>query len=302
MKKVYCIGELLIDLVSIDGKSYDKKPGGAPANVAVTVSKLNGKGYFLGAVGNDSFGNFLEKVMMENKVNCEYLIKKGKTTLAIVTLDQSGERSFEFYRGSDGEYQLDSSMEINSDSIVHFGSATGFLDGELRESYYKLLEISKNNGALISFDPNYRDMLITKDFEKIFINHCEVFMKEADLIKISDEEAILLTGTRSLEEATENLMKRCYKAVIVITLGKEGTRVLEKGNVYTVPSIKVNQKDSTGAGDAFVGGVLYSLSKDENISYKEAVAFGNKVGAITCEGYGAIPSIPAMDVVLKRDK
>lgn len=300
MKNIYCIGELLIDLVSTNGITYEKKAGGAPANVAATVSKLDGKSYFLGAVGEDNFGAFLENTLKENNVGCEYLSKEGKTTLAVVTIDEQGERSFDFYRGSDGRYKLDESIEINKGSIVHFGSATAFLDGELTNSYYKFLEIATENKALISFDPNYRDMLISKEFEQTFITHCECFMKVADFIKISDEEAMLLTAEKSLDEAIDNLIKRNYKAVIAITLGKEGTKVLENGQVYVVPSIKINQKDSTGAGDAFVGGVLYSLSENEDISYKDAVAFANKVGAITCENYGAISSIPTRKMIEQR--
>lgn len=300
MKKIYCIGELLIDFVSTDGNNYSKKPGGAPANVAVAVSKLEGKSYFLGAVGEDNFGDYLEEVLKENKVNCDYLKKVGKTTLAIVTLDKSGERAFNFYRGSDGEYILDDKINIEKNSIVHFGSATGFLEGKLRDSYYKLLDRAYESGAIISFDPNYRNMLIDNRFLKEFINHCENFMKKADFIKISDEEAMLLTEESNLEKAIEALKFRNYKAVIAITLGKEGTMVIENNNSYKVTSINIEQKDSTGAGDAFVGGVLYMLSKREDITYKEAIEFGNKVGAITCENYGAIPSIPTLKEVMDR--
>lgn len=305
MKKVYCIGELLIDLVSEDGENYIKKAGGAPANVAVAINKLGGESYFLGQVGNDSFGNYLESVLKENSVNSNFLKKEGKTTVAIVTIDKSGERSFDFYRGGDGEYEVQlETLNLDSNSIVHFGSATAFLPGKLKESYYKLLENAKAKGAMVTFDPNYRELLITEDLIESYKKSSLEFMKVADFIKLSDEEAMLLTGENTLELAIEKLTLKRLKT-IAITLGKKGTMVIKDGKSFIIDSIKINQKDSTGAGDAFVGAVLYKLSIIEglkSIDYEEIIAFANVVGAITCENYGAISSIPTMDNVKQRIK
>lgn len=305
MKKVYCIGELLIDLVSEDGENYIKKAGGAPANVAVAINKLGGESYFLGQVGNDSFGNYLESVLKENSVNSNFLKKEGKTTVAIVTIDKSGERSFDFYRGGDGEYEVQlETLNLDSNSIVHFGSATAFLPGKLKESYYKLLENAKAKGAMVTFDPNYRELLITEDLIESYKKSSLEFMKVADFIKLSDEEAMLLTGENTLELAIEKLTLERLKT-IAITLGKKGTMVIKDGKSFIIDSIKINQKDSTGAGDAFVGAVLYKLSIIEglkSIDYEEIIAFANVVGAITCENYGAISSIPTMDNVKQRIK
>lgn len=301
MKKVLCIGEVLIDLVSIDGKNYAKKPGGAPANVAVAVSKLGGKGTFLGAVGKDSFGNYLKGVLEENNVDISHMDYVGKTTLALVSIDENGERSFDFYRGSDSEYSIDiKSLEINENYIIHFGSATAFLDGKLNETYHKLLEEAKKKGAFISFDPNYRDVLITEDIIEDYKEKCWNFIKKADFIKLSDVEAMFLTETNSLEEVIKKL-KLLNLGVIAITLGDKGTLVIENGNSYIVESIKINQKDSTGAGDAFVGGVLYGLANTfEYVNYKEIIKFANVVGAITCEQFGAIPAMPSLENVKDR--
>lgn len=305
MKKVYCIGELLIDLVSNNGEDYSKKPGGAPANVAVAISKLGGNGYFLGQVGDDNFGRYLEDVLAKNEVNIDYLKKGDKTTIAIVTLDKSGERNFDFYRGGDGEYEVDiSKLEITKDTIVHFGSATAFLPGKLRDTYYKVLEEAKNKNSIVTFDPNYRDVLITSDLMKRYKEDCWNFMREAEFIKISDEEAMLLTETNNLDLAVKELIKNELKT-IAITLGKEGTMIIKGGKTKVIDSIKIEQKDSTGAGDAFVGGILYGLAKLKNleeVNYEEIVLFANVVGAMTCEGYGAIPSIPTYDKVIKRIK
>lgn len=303
MKKVYCIGELLIDLVSTDRENYLRKPGGAPANVAVTVSKLGGEGYFLGQVGLDKLGCYLEEVLLENKVKTDFMKKGGKTTLALVTLDASGERSFNFYRGSDGDYTLQGqTLELEPGDIVHFGSATAFLGGALEHTYYELLEIAQNKKALVSFDPNYRDVLITDENLADYKKHCWHFMKQADFIKLSDEEAMLLTETNSLEEAIMSL-KAADLLTVAITRGKEGTLILTDGLEKTVSSIKIEQKDSTGAGDAFVGGVLYGMAQDkEKLQVEEIIAFANIVGAMTCESYGAIPAIPTLEQVQQRRK
>lgn len=300
MNNIYCIGELLIDMVSLDGENYLRKPGGAPANVAVAISKLGGKSYFLGQVGKDNFGKFLDNTLIENNVDTSLMKSEGKTTLALVTLDKSGERSFEFYRGSDSEYTIEaSSISIDDKDIIHFGSATAFLGGELEKTYYSLLKEGKSKGAVISFDPNYRDVLITEDLLEGYKKNCWNFMKEADFIKLSDEEAMLLTNTKTLEEAIQALKEFNLKT-IAITLGKEGTMLIEGQNSIIVNSIDIKQKDSTGAGDAFVGAVLYGLTRSENKNYKKIIEFANVVGAMTCEEYGAIPAIPSLDKVIKR--
>lgn len=309
MKKVYCIGELLIDFISMDKtnslksvESFLRSAGGAPANVAVAVKRLGGNSAFLGQVGNDAFGNYLEDLLMENEIDTTNMIKKGNTTLAFVTLDDKGERDFQFNRGVDGDYKLNLSVdEINENSIIHFGSATAFLGGELKESYYKLLEYASEKNAFISFDPNYRDSLIPIDKIEEFKKNCWKFMRKANYIKLSVEEALILTGKEKLEEAIEAILKSQLETVF-ITLGEVGTLLFNFGQFVLIPSIKVKQKDSTGAGDAFIGAVLYMLSNIENINIsieqlKDIVRFANKVGAITCMGYGGIPSIPTKEIV-----
>ena len=292
MNNIYCIGELLIDMVSLDGDNYLKKPGGAPANVAVAISKLGGKSYFLGQVGKDNFGSFLRKTLIENNVDTSFMKDEGKTTLALVTLDKSGERSFEFYRGSDSKYVIDpAKISIDNKDIIHFGSATVFLGGEVQETYYSLLKEGKSKGALITFDPNY----LLEEYKK----HCWNFMKEADFIKLSDEEAMLLTNTKTLEESIQSL-KDSNLQTIAITLGKKGTMLIEGNKSIIIGSIDIEQKDSTGAGDAFVGAVLYGLTRSENRDYEQIIEFANVVGAMTCEEYGAIPAIPTLDKVIKR--
>ena len=270
MNKVFCIGELLIDFIGKDigtglksGVNFEKKAGGAPANVSAAVCKLGGEAYFLGQVGDDSFGRFLVDMLKSLDINTEMTKMDGYTTLAFVAIDENGERDFEFHRGSDGKYSFDNIdlEKINNNDIIHFGSATGFLDGELKNTYFKLLEHAKENNIFISFDPNYRDMLI-QDLDK-FVEDCKSFIKYADFIKVSDEEIKLITKEDDIKEGVKKLHEFGAKFVAV-TLGAEGTLISDGNNVEVIPSIKIKQVDSTGAGDAFVGGVLKRISEIEN--------------------------------------
>ena len=304
---IFCIGELLIDMVCVDnkglknGEKFEKKAGGAPANVAASICKLDGKAYFLGQVGADFFGKYLLELLRDLKINTEMAVAEGSTTMALVGIDENGERNFDFLRGSDGEYSfgnVDLSKISNSD-IIHFGSATGFLDGELKKTYFKLLEHAKNNNIYVSFDPNYRDALITNDKLEAFVEDSITFLKKCDFAKLSDEELFLLTNEKDITSGVKKLHELGVK-VVTITLGVNGTYISVNGENEIVPSIKIKQVDSTGAGDAFVGAVLKQLSDIEdkrNIDFeqwKSIVAFANKVGAITCTNYGAIASMPTL--------
>ncbi len=304
---IFCIGELLIDMVCVDnkglknGEKFEKKAGGAPANVAACISKLEGNAYFLGQVGNDFFGKHLIKLLKDLNINIDMVVEKGSTTIALVGIDENGERNFDFLRGSDGDYSFDNInlSKIISSDIIHFGSATGFLECELKETYFKLLEYAKTNNIYVSFDPNYRDALITSDKLDLFIEDSINFIRKSDFTKLSDEELFLLTKEKNITAGVNKLHELGVK-VVTITLGAKGTYISVNGENEIIPSIKIKQVDSTGAGDAFVGGVLKQLSEIQdkrNISFeawKNIILFANKVGAITCTNYGAIASMPTV--------
>lgn len=309
-KNIFCIGELLIDMVCVDnkglknGEKFEKKAGGAPANVAACIAKLEGNAYFLGQVGNDFFGKHLIELLKDLNINTEMTVEEGSTTIALVGIDANGERNFNFLRGSDGDYSFDNIdlSKINQSDIIHFGSATGFLDGELKKTYYKLLEYAKANNIYVSFDPNYRDALITPDKLNLFIEDCFKFIRESNFIKLSDEELFLLTKEKDIALGVNKLHELGAK-VVTITLGVKGTYISVNGEYEIIPSIEIKQVDSTGAGDAFLGAVLKQLAdtKDKrNITFEEwksIIAFSNKAGAITCTNYGAIASMPTLSEI-----
>ena len=222
-KNIFCIGELLIDMVCVDnkglinGEKFEKKAGGAPANVAASISKLEGNAYFLGQVGDDFFGKHLIQLLNDLKINTEMVVEKGSTTIALVGIDENGERNFDFLRGSDGDYSFNNIdlSKIASSDIIHFGSATGFLDGELKKTYFKLLEYAKDNNIYVSFDPNYRDALIRADKLAQFIEDSIFFIKQSNFTKLSDEELFLLTGEKEITNGVNKLHDLGVKVVTI---------------------------------------------------------------------------------------
>ncbi|MBK1810440.1 carbohydrate kinase [Clostridium sp. YIM B02505] len=314
MNKVFCIGELLIDFICADvnsslveGSNFIKKAGGAPANVTAAISKLGGDASFGGSVGADAFGLFLKNTLEDVGVDTTYmkLMEKQNTTLAFVSLKDNGERDFIFNRGADESYELSEAEieEVKKSKIIHFGSATALLGGNLRKTYFDLINKARDAGIFISFDPNYREDL-WKGRKEEFIEVSKLCLKHCDFVKVSDEEALLISGKESIEAAAKYIAE-IGKSIVAVTLGKEGTMITDGKAIEVVESISITSIDSTGAGDAFVGAVLYELAKSEspkvNVrdmeSMKAIIAFANKVGAIVCTKMGAIAALPDLEEV-----
>lgn len=305
MGKVICIGEALIDMICTDkgmplseGEHFLKKPGGAPTNVAAAIAALGGEVELAAKVGIDPFGNHLLSVMRSFGVGTRWMIQDPSffTTFAFVSLMENGERDFYFNRGADGELSMQDlkGLDLSEFSISHFGSATGFLPGPLQTVYREILQQSVRQGLFVSFDPNYRELLFGQH-KPAFVSRSWPFLEQCDFFKVSDEEALLLTATTSLSEAVKIFLERT-RAVFAITLGSEGTLLGIQGQAILVPSIPIQPVDTTGAGDAFVGAILYQLSgyaKSEIRSlspeqWKNMVVNANKAGARTCEFMGAM--------------
>ena len=279
------------------GNNFLKKPGGAPTNVAAAIAALGGKVELAAKVGNDPFGKQLIEVMQSFGVSTKWMLQDNNyfTTFAFVSLMLDGERDFVFNRGADGELSRAEIEAIDLDefSIIHFGSATGFLPGPLQAAYQGMLQRALQKSMFISFDPNYRHLLF-KNNVQAFIDQSWNFLESCNFFKVSDEEAILITGAATLSDAVKTLLKKT-SGVFTITLGKEGTMFGINGETVIIPSIHVNVVDTTGAGDAFVGAVLYQLSALQedlnNISFdnwKNIISNANKAGARTCEYLGAM--------------
>ncbi len=305
MPAVCCIGEALIDMICTDtgkplqdGEHFLKRAGGAPTNVAAVIAALGGQAQLLAKVGADPFGEHLAALLADFGVHTRYLLRDADhfTTLAFVSLMENGERDFHFSRGADAwltEAEVEAA-DLSGVSIVHFGSATAFLPGPLQAAYRRLLQRAQEAGIAVSFDPNYRQLLFGHQSAS-FIAQSRYFLERCDFFKMSAEEALLITGRRSVEEAAQALLDTT-KAVFTLTLGKEGALLGLKGALYPVPGVPAVAVDSTGAGDAFVGSVLYQLSRypsfmqwpTDAAGWQQMVQEANAAGALTCAHMGAM--------------
>lgn len=304
--KIACIGELLIDFVCTDigiglkdGEHFLKKAGGAPANVAIAINRSGGQAKLAAKIGNDPFGDFLAQTLASDSVDLAGLTRTPTpTTQAFVALQKGGERDFSFCRGADAElaWRDIPANFLDDVGIVHFGAATGLLEGELYVTYQQLLHDAKNRGLLISFDPNYREGL-WGDNPSEFIRRCVPWFKQADIVKVSEEELHFITDSKTNEQGCQRLHRDGVRYVTV-TCGNRGTWVShQSGLQQLVPSIPVEAVDSTGAGDAFIGALLQQLIHsgcplDNPQQVLKAVRWANICGALTCTRFGAIDAIP----------
>lgn len=324
MSRVLCIGELLVDFFTTEineslseAKLFVKKAGGAPANVCAAVTRLGGDARFCGKVGADPFGDFLEQTLIQYGVDTRYLMKSTQlTTLAFVTRQQGGERDFVFQRGADGDVEANDLAQFTfEEEVAHFGSATALLKEPFRSSYIQLMHELKAQGTFISFDPNFREALWAGQ-EAIYFECVKQCVRIAHFVKMSAEEYEMLVQMLKLEG---QIVSDVSSAIFAVTLGEQGTRLLIGDTSYDVPSITVKSIDTTGAGDAFVGALLYQLAdvqlkgiREAIIAYQKAqlplsqsnvasilnmVKKANIVGALTCTQIGAMDAIPTLDTV-----
>jgi fructokinase len=281
-----------------EGENFLKKPGGAPTNVAAAIAALGGEVELAAKVGVDPFGKHLIDVMESFGVSTKWMLQDENnfTTFAFVSLMENGERDFYFNRGADGQLSRDEvdAIDLSEFSIVHFGSATGFLPGPLQAAYQSLLQKSLQQEVLICFDPNYRHLLFQQD-KQSFIDQSWNFLNSCHFFKVSDEEALMLTGKQTVKDAADVFLEK-LNSVFAITLGKDGTLLGRNGKTTIIESIKITPVDTTGAGDAFVGAVLYQLS-DKTLQqvkslsekeWKQIIINANKAGAKTCKYMGAM--------------
>ena len=308
MTDITAIGEILIDLTQsgFTGQGiprFDANPGGAPANLAVAAARLGAKSAFVGRVGKDSYGAFLRRTLEDNAVDVSGLSidPVQHTTLAIVALDENGERTFSFYRDPSADVNLrfeDVPKALLAETrLLHFGSVS--LTAEpARSPTLSAAREAKAQGALISYDPNYRASLWSD--ESTAVSRLLEPLDLVDILKVSDEELPLLTGTNDLTLGSAALAAHGIR-LIFVTLGSKGAfyRFGEKTGI--VPGIKVQVGDTNGAGDTFFGAALSRIVKLEGLNalktdkLEEILRFANKAAAITTSRHGAIPAMPTME-------
>lgn len=310
---VTALGEVLIDFTFAgnggDGKKlYEENPGGAPGNCACAVAKLGGNSAFIGMVGEDSFGEDIKKALSECGVDVSGIKKTPKqhTTLAFVSLDEKGERTFSFCRNPGADLMLsqkdvDMSL-IKKSRIFHVGSLSLTAEPSRTAQLYSLAR-AKEEGCVISYDPNYRKSLWNGREDAVDV--MKSILPFADIVKVSEEELFLMYGSDcSIESGAEKIIAEGVRLVL-ITLGSSGVFYIARlsdGNLVSgkVGVFSVKVVDTTGAGDSFTGGLLYRLTRRKEIfsftkqELEKDLEFANAVASICVMHRGAIPALPSL--------
>ena len=319
MKKVIAIGEALIDFIPHekgralnDVENFLRVPGGAPLNVAAAVAKLGGKSQMLTKLGQDGFGDAILNEVKPLGVDVSRISRtnEANTALAFVSLREDGERDFSFYRNPSADMLLSAEEicveDFNEKDILHFCSVS-LIDAPIKEAHRRAIEIAKEKGCLISFDPNVRLPLWKnpEDCRKAILE----FLSLSNIVKISDEELEFITGIKDEKEALDFLLTGDVK-VIIYTKGTNGAEFITKERVIFSPSFKVSAQDTTGAGDSFIGSLLYQVAEGEysleqlvglsEEKVQEILTFSNATAALTVCKKGAIGALPLKEEVLAK--
>ncbi len=303
-KGIITLGEALIDFIPTDhtNMTYQKNPGGAPANVAVGAARLGAKSTFLSKVGQDVLGRFLKETLTNYGVETSNMSfsDDANTNIVFVTLDENGERSFEFYVNPSADQKL-SKSDIHEDvfaehNVFHFGSIS-LIKEPARSATMYAVEQARKAGVMVSYDPNLR-MSLWDSEEQAREQMVSVF-NQVDVLKISEEELEFITGEHSIEKGIEKLKEQYNIPLIFVTLGAEGSYVFTEHGSAQVDALQVEAVDTTGAGDAFVSGILYQLSERSgdilSISVEDAVymaRFASVSGGLAASSKGAMTALP----------
>ncbi|XOQ14303.1 MAG: PfkB domain-containing protein [Shouchella clausii] len=318
MGNLLSIGEVLIDFIPQqkgaalkDVISFERVLGGAPANVAVTVAKLGGNASVITKLGEDAFGDFLLDQLVQYGVNTAKIsrTKDANTGLAFVSLREDGERDFSFYRNPSADLLLkDTEIDENwfsQGDILHFCSVD-LVESPMKQAHIKAIQSATVRGGIISFDPNVRLPLWNSSQE--CRNTILGFIPMSHIVKVSDEELEFITGIADEQKAIASFFTGNVK-LVVFTKGSQGADIYVQNNKYSSIGYSVQVEDTTGAGDAFIGGFLYQLLNrnvnQDNLEntvkdfHKDILAFANASGALTTTGKGAISAIPTKEEIFQ---
>lgn len=302
------LGELLIDMFPAEtGRSMTEvsaflpKPGGAPANVAVAASRLGARVGFVGKVGEDIFGHYLEDVLRMEGVDTSGLRydPQARTTLVFIALPDVNTAEFVFYRNPGADMllrpdELDRQL-LSSAACLHFGSLS-LISEPIGSTTRLAVDIAHQAGALISFDVNYRPTLWQSTPDPLHV--VRAIIPKVDLIKVNEIELELLTGQEDLEHGAMSLLQ-LGPELCVITLGPKGSYYRTRVSSGFIPAFPVETVDATGCGDAFIAGLLVRLVRDGKRLHdlspgrlNTALQYANAVGALTAMKLGVIPALP----------
>lgn len=308
---VVALGELLIDFTEngVSGQGnpmFEANPGGAPCNVLAMLSKLGHTTAFVGKVGKDFFGEQLKAAITEVGINADslYMDEEIHTTLALVHTYPGGDRDFSFYRNPGADMmlrqdELDESL-LKDTRIFHFGTLSMTHEG-VREATKKAVDLAKESGALISFDPNLRPPL-WKSLEEAK-EQTAYGLSRCDILKISDNEIQWFTGEEDFDAGIRRLRDQYDIGLIMLSMGKEGSRAYYKDlRVQVRPFLQKNTIETTGAGDTFGACCLhhvlsYGLENLDGQKLTQMLTFANAAASIVTTRKGALRVMPAKDEV-----
>ena len=295
-QKIWVLGDAVVDLIPDGENHYLRCAGGAPANVAVGIARLGGESAFIGRVGKDPLGEFMQQTLQQEKVQTSHMIldPQQRTSTVVVGLD-NGERSFTFMvnPSADQFLQVMDLPNFQANEWLHCCSIA-LINNPSRETTFEAIRRIKAVGGFFSFDPNLRESLWAS-----FEDMKETVMKAvafADVLKFSEEELTLLTDTQTLDEAFEKITALYPEKLIIVTLGKDGARYHLAGKKSIVAGKALKPVDTTGAGDAFVGGLLSGLSQHPNWKeipvLEQIIRQANACGALATTAKGAMSALP----------
>ncbi|MDR1375951.1 MAG: carbohydrate kinase [Synergistaceae bacterium] len=314
MKHVLCSGEILYDFLSTTpgsglakAETFEKRPGGSPFNIAVSLARLGQKTGFLVKLGTDEFGLELKDLLLKEGLEPRYLIEgKGQnTTLAMAAIDTAGKAEFRFYRDRAADVSLtwDELPPIDPRELTfyHFGSVS-LGEPPASETYIRLFETMKERGVVTVLDPNIRPLYL-KD-KPNFKPRLLKWSSEVDLLKASDDELAWITGEAHVDGGLQKLPYN-KNGLVVVTEGAKGARALWRGQTSSVSGFEVDVAETTGCGDAFMAGMMYKLAPfaDERLArldisdLGELLRFANACAAIVAARRGAANSMPRLEEV-----
>ncbi|MGR5063608.1 aminoimidazole riboside kinase [Photobacterium sp. DNB22_13_2] len=300
MAKVWVTGDAVVDLIPEGEGTYLKCPGGAPANVAVAIARLGGETAFFGRVGQDPLGRYMKRVLSDESVNTDLmkLDDEHRTSTVIVDLDDGGERSFTFM------------VKPSADQFTSNDDVPAFANGEWlhvcsialanepsRTTTLDAMKAIKAAGGYVSFDPNLREEVWAKPAELKPVVMQAVAL--ADVVKFSDDELLFLTEQADLQAALASIEASYHLPLVIVTQGKKGALVVQRDEQQLVTGKPVSPVDTTGAGDAFVGGLLAGLVSVDNWQEKETlldiIKQANACGALATTAKGAMTALPTAE-------
>lgn len=296
-KKIWVLGDAVVDLLPEANNRLLQCPGGAPANVAVGVARLGGESAFIGCVGDDPFGDFLRSTLQQERVDTQCMTREAgqRTSTVLVGLDADGERQFTFM------VRPSADLFLTAERLPDFAAGEGLhlcsiaLSAEpSRSAALQAMAAVKQAGGWVSFDPNLRDDLWPDAAE---LSRClQAAFQSADIIKLSEDELNALTDAASLADRIQDFAARYQPALLLVTLGGAGVYVWHRQQLQHYPAPKVSVVDTTGAGDAFVAGLLAALAQESDplapLRLAAAIDQAQRSGAAATTAKGAMTALP----------